>query len=157
MATTASTRGMGRPSARPTSRIAARAASVPNVPIWATFSMPYFSLTYWITSPRRCWQKSMSISGASRRLSSRNRSKSRSYSSGQTWLRYKRVGHQRADARAAGRGRNALRPGEAHEVPHDEEVVGEAQLVDHVQLALQPGHHLFGQAGRRRIRSGLPA
>ncbi len=37
MATIASTRGMGMPSARPTSRIAARAASVPNVPIWATF------------------------------------------------------------------------------------------------------------------------
>ena len=87
IATTVSTRGMGMPSARPTSRMAARAASVPKVPIWATFSLPYFSLTYWITSPRRCWQKSMSISGASRRLSSRNRSKSRSYFSGQTWLK----------------------------------------------------------------------
>ena len=78
----------GQAQARPTSRIAARAASVPNVPICATFAMPYLSLTYWITSPRRCWQKSMSISGASRRLSSRNRSNSRSYSSGQTWLKY---------------------------------------------------------------------
>jgi len=33
VATMASTRGMGTPSARPTSRIAARAASVPKVPI----------------------------------------------------------------------------------------------------------------------------
>ena len=31
---------------RPTSRIAARALSVPNVPIWATFASPYFCFTY---------------------------------------------------------------------------------------------------------------
>ena len=37
--------GRGMPRARPTSRIAARAASVPNVPIWATLSAPYFRFT----------------------------------------------------------------------------------------------------------------
>ena len=39
------TRSSGTSSTRPTSLIAALAASVPNVPIWATFSSPYFSLT----------------------------------------------------------------------------------------------------------------
>ncbi len=63
------------------------AARVPNVPIWATLVSPYFRLTYWITSSRRSWQKSMSMSGASDRFGSRNRSNSRSYSSGSTWLR----------------------------------------------------------------------
>src|SRR5258708_2480644 len=38
--------------ARPTSLIAARAPSVPNVMICATCSRPYFSVTYRITSPR---------------------------------------------------------------------------------------------------------
>ena len=57
------------------------------------------------------------------------------------------VGDQRAHARAAGRGLDALLPGETDEVPHDQEVVGKAQLVDDPQLALEPGHHL-----RRRIR-----
>ena len=107
-ATTASTRGMGRPSARPTSRIAARAASVPNVPICATFATPYFSLTYWITSPRRCWQKSMSMSGASRRLSSRNRSNKQIVVQRADVAQTQHVGNQRAHARAAGRGRNPL-------------------------------------------------
>ena len=37
---------------------------------------------------------------------------------------------------------NALLAGETHEVPHDQKIVGEAQLVDHVQLAIEPGHHL---------------
>ena len=55
------------------------------------------------------------------------------------------VGHQRTDARSAGRGRNVLRTGEAHEVPHDEEVVGKPQLVDHAQLAVHAGHDLFRQ------------
>ena len=88
----------------------------------------------------------MSISGASRRLSSRNRSKSRSYSNGQTWLKIEGVGDQRPHARSAGRGLNALRAGEPHEIPHDQEVVGEPQLVDHVQFAFQPGGHFVGEA-----------
>jgi hypothetical protein len=45
IALSALTRGTGQPSTRPTSVIAALAASVPNVTIWATFSSPYFSLT----------------------------------------------------------------------------------------------------------------
>src|SRR5580658_6065179 len=41
-----STSGRGTLSTRPTSRIAARAAMVPNVMICATRSRPYFSCTY---------------------------------------------------------------------------------------------------------------
>ena len=74
----------GMSSTRPTSLRAALAASVPKVPIWATLSRPYFCLTYSMTSSRRSWQKSMSMSGGSDRLGSRNRSNSRSYSIGQT-------------------------------------------------------------------------
>ncbi len=73
-------------STRPTSLIAALAFSVPKVPIWATLASPYFLRTYSMTSYRRSWQRSMSMSGASERFGSRNRSKSRSYLSGQTWL-----------------------------------------------------------------------
>lgn len=46
-----------------------------------------------------------------------------------------RVSHQRADARSAGRGRDAALAGETDEIPHDQEVVGEAERVDHVELA----------------------
>ncbi len=35
--------------------------------------------------------------------------------------------------------------GETHEVPHDEEIVGKAQLVDHAHLAIHAGHHLVRQ------------
>ena len=56
------------------------------------------------------------------------------------------VADQRAHARAAGRRLDAAGAGEADEIPDDEEVVGEAQLVDDLQLALQPRHHL----GRER-------
>ena len=66
-----------------------------------------------------------------------------------------RVADQRADARAAGRGRNALLAGETHEVPDDQEVVGEAQLVDHVQLAVQPVHDLLRTTRRRASAVGL--
>ncbi len=71
---------------RPTSLIAALALSVPKVPIWATFASPYFFRTYSMTWYRLSWQMSMSMSGASDRFGSRNRSKRRSYFSGQIWL-----------------------------------------------------------------------
>ena len=51
------------PITRPTSRIACRASIVPNVTIWATLSLPYFLVTYSITSSRRSSAKSKSISG----------------------------------------------------------------------------------------------
>ena len=76
--------------ARPTSLIAALVFKVPKVPIWATLASPYFLRTYSITSYRRAWHRSISMSGASERLGSRNRSKSRSYLSGQTLLRWSR-------------------------------------------------------------------
>ena len=73
-----------KPSVRPTSLIAARDLSVPNVTIWPTESLPYFCRTYSMTSPRRSKQKSTSTSGIDTRSGFRKRSKSRSNSSGQT-------------------------------------------------------------------------
>ena len=64
------------------------------------------------------------------------------------------VGDQRANARTAGRGLNALLAGETDKIPHDQEVVGEAQLVDHPQLAIEPGHHLGRQFAVPAQRSG---
>ena len=80
-----STRARGIFRARPTSFSAAFAAIVPNVPICATLAAPYLLRTYSMTSYRRSLHRSMSISGASERFGSRNRSNSRSYFSGQTW------------------------------------------------------------------------
>ena len=78
---TLSTSCSDRSCTRPTSRIAARALSVPKVMIWATW--PYFSRTYWISSARPSWHMSMSMSGYSVRSGSVKRSKSRPYSTGQ--------------------------------------------------------------------------
>ena len=69
-------------STRPTSRTTALAFMVPKVMIWATFSRPYFFMTYSMTSPRRFSQKSMSMSGGLMRSSFRKRSKIRSCSMG---------------------------------------------------------------------------
>ncbi len=79
-----STSAYGISSTRPTSLIAALAAIVPNVMICATFSRPYFSVTYRITSPRRFMQKSTSISGMVTRSGFRKRSNSNSFCSGST-------------------------------------------------------------------------
>ena len=55
------------------------------------------------------------------------------------------VRDQRAHAAAAGRGRHAHLAGLADEVPHDQEVVGKAELADHAQLAVQAVEHHLGQ------------
>ena len=64
---------------RPTSRMAFRAAMVPKVTMWATWSSPYFRRTYSNTSSRRVSPKSMSISGMLTRSGFKNRSKYRLY------------------------------------------------------------------------------
>ena len=81
---TLSTSANGISSTRPTSRTTAFAFIVPNVMIWATFSRPYFRVTYSMTSPRRRSQKSMSMSGSDTRSGFRKRSKMRSKSIGST-------------------------------------------------------------------------
>jgi len=81
---TRSTSLMGISITRPTSRTTAFAFIVPNVMICATFSRPYFSVTYAMTSPRRRSQKSTSISGSVTRSGLRNRSKYRLKCSGST-------------------------------------------------------------------------
>ena len=78
------------------------------------------------------------MSGASERLGSRKRSKSRSYSSGSTWLSLQDVADEGAARRAAGAGGNAVLDGEAHEVADDEEVAGEAHPADDAQLVFEP-------------------
>ncbi len=79
-----STSPYGMSIARPTSFTAAFAAMVPNVIICATFSRPYFWVTYSINSPRRRMQKSISISGMETRSGFRKRSNSRLYCNGST-------------------------------------------------------------------------
>ena len=72
----------GNCSTRPTSRITALDDSVPNVTIWLTASLPYFSRTYSITRPRLAWQKSISKSGMETRSGFRKRSNSSAYFNG---------------------------------------------------------------------------
>ena len=67
---------------RAASLIACLALIRPKVAIWATFSAPYFSVTYLIVSPRRWSSKSMSKSGIEGRSGLRNRSKKSPCSSG---------------------------------------------------------------------------
>ena len=62
-----------------------------------------------------------------------------------------RVANERADARTAGRAGNLLLDRVAHEVPHDEEVIAEAELLDDVQLALEPLPHFVAELARLRI------
>ena len=47
------------------------------------------------------------------------------------------VGHQRVGGRAAALAADALRAGKTHDVPDDQEVVGQPQLADHGQLVVQ--------------------
>ena len=63
-------------STRATSLSTARAAMVPKVMIWETFSRPYFWATYSMISPRFSKQKSTSMSGMEMRSGLRKRSKS---------------------------------------------------------------------------------
>ena len=72
----------GSDSTRATSRTASFGFNCEKVTICDTFSRPYLAVTYSMTSPRRAWQKSMSMSGIEMRSGFRNRSKSRSYLSG---------------------------------------------------------------------------
>ena len=65
--------------ARPQSLMDALAAMVLKVMICATCSRPYFRVTYSMTSPRRFWQKSTSISGMVTRSGLRKRSNSSTF------------------------------------------------------------------------------
>ena len=55
------------------------------------------------------------------------------------------VGHQRIGRRAASLAQDALLAGEAHDVPHDQEVVGQPGLRDDLQLV-----------GQLRLTASLP-
>ena len=77
-----STSAYGMSIARPESFIAALVAMVPKVMICATWSRPYFCVTYSITRPRRFMQKSISMSGMLMRSGFRKRSNSNSFCKG---------------------------------------------------------------------------
>ena len=116
----------------PTSRTAAFAFIVPNVMIWATFSRPYFRVTYSMTSPRRRSQKSMSISGSDTRSGLRKRSKMRSVLQRIDVGDAQAVRDEAASRRSAARAdRNPLLARVADEVPDDQEVPGVAHPLDH--------------------------
>lgn len=85
---------------RATSLIAALAAMVPKVTICETLSLPYFSVTYWMTSSRRSTQKSMSKSGLDTRSGFKNRSKMSEYCSGSTLVMPMAYATDGADAAA---------------------------------------------------------
>ena len=67
------------------------------------------------------------------------------------------VGDQRAHARAAGRGLDALGAGEAHEVPDDEKVVGETRACRSRPARAPAAPSPRPRAGRRASARGLPA
>ena len=64
--------------------------------------------------------------------------------------------HRRVGARAADLAVDALSPGEAHDVPHHQEVAGEAQFADHRQLVLQAGQGRRVDGPRALPRVHLP-
>ena len=153
---TRSTKPRSQLRTRPTSRMAARAPSVPKVMIWATWSRPYRLVTYSIISPRRSSAKSMSMSGICLRSTFRKRSK------GSSQIQRVDVGDAGAVADDAGGGRaahaegDALGAGVVGQVADDEDVEREAGLLDDLQLVAQP---LFGVRRHRVVAplQSLPA
>ena len=152
----------GRPSAtgsdstRATSRTASLGFSCENVTICDTFSRPYLAVTYSMTSPRRAWQKSMSMSGIEMRSGFRNRSKSRSYLSGS--ISVMRRAHETIEPAALprpGADGDALLARVADEVGDDQEVRREAHLLDDGHLVGQALAILLGRNGRRIGRGQL--
>ena len=125
-------------STRPTSLMAARAPRVPKVMICATCSRPYFSVTYWITSPRPRVQKSMSISGMRDALRIQEALEQQAVGERIDVGDLHRVADQAAGGGTAARAhRDAALLGEADEIPDDQEVAGELHLLDHLDFAIQ--------------------
>ena len=139
MATIWSTRKMGQLSVRPTSRIAARAASVPNVPICATLASPYLSLTYCDDlAPTFLAEVDVDVGRFEPIFVQKSLEQ-------QIVFEWTNVAHsqciadERPDARPTRRARDVLLDRIADKVPDDQEIVVEAQLVDHAQFAIEPG------------------
>ena len=80
---------------------------------------PYFCFTYSMTSSRRSWQKSMSISGASVRFGSRKPLEEQVVFERADVAEVEHVADDRPAAGAAGGAGDAVLAGEADEVPHD--------------------------------------
>ena len=103
-----------------------------------------------MTSPRRAWQKSMSISGIEIRSGFRKRSNRRSYSQGVDLRDPERPRDDRAGgAAAAGADGDPFLPGVADEVGDDQEVRGETHLLDDADLVLQAVAVLLGRVPLR--------
>ena len=125
--------------------------------IWATFSRPYFRVTYSMTSPRRRSQKSMSISGSDTRSGFRKRSKMRSYSQRVDVGDAQAVRHEAAGRRAAARAdRDALLARVADEVPDDQEVARVLHPLDHLDLVREARLVLVERMAQRSGRGELP-
>src|SRR5215218_8394576 len=88
-----------------------------------------------MTRSRPATEKSMSMSGRSLRAGLRNRSKSRSYRIGSTSVMFRQYAASEA---AAGPDADPVLLREVDEVPHDQEVVGEAHLANRLQLEPEP-------------------
>src|SRR5215475_11081217 len=56
----------------------------------------------------------------------------------------KHVGHYRVGCRASALAGDAVLASKAHQIPVDEKELGQARLLDHVQLALQAACHCRG-------------
>src|SRR5256885_13305697 len=98
---------------------------------------------YWMTCSRCAVEKSMSMSGVEVIPSWRKRSKSRLCAIGSTRV-MPSTGDDRVGGRAPALAGDPALAREAHEVPVDEEELGQPGLLDHVQLPLQAPRHRGG-------------
>lgn len=136
--------------ARPTSFKTALALSFPKVMIWETAGPPgtaYRSRTYWITSSRRASQKLTSISGMETRSGLRKRSKSRLCLIGSmSVMRVQKATREpAADPDVPGRRGYRVFSAGVDKVRDDQEIVGKAHFLDHLEFVFEAIEVFFAQ------------
>ena len=92
-----------------------------------------------MTSSRRPASMSMSMSGGPSRSGDKNRSNSKPEGDGVSPGDAQREADRRVGSRAAPLAVDVVAPAELHDVPHDEEVAGEAECPDHLELVVDLG------------------
>ena len=152
-----STSAYGIPSTRPTSRTTARAAMVPKVMIWQTLSLPYLSMTYWMTSSRPAvGEIDVDI---------RHRNPLRIQEPLEQEIEPDRVDigdaeavrHERPGRRTAPRSdRDLLRAGVVEEIFDDQEIPGVPHLLDDAQFVIEPLLQILGRDFRVAPVATLP-
>ena len=125
--------------------IAALVFKVPNVPIWATLASPYFLRTYSITSYRRAWHRSISMSGRLGTIGVEETLEEQVVFQRADVAQMEQITDKGAAGRSAGRGRNALFARISDEVPDDQKVRREPHPVDDRKLVLQTVESLAGR------------